>query len=51
MYWKFRLLTRVMDGCRRQEAFCHVPDLKKALVEAFRIFKEGRQIGPHRLDS
>jgi cyclopropane fatty-acyl-phospholipid synthase-like methyltransferase len=40
-----------MDAVVSQEAFCHVPDLKKALVEAFRISEEGRQIGLHRLDS
>jgi sarcosine/dimethylglycine N-methyltransferase len=32
-----------MDAVVSQEAFCHVPDLKKALVEAFRILrKDGR---------
>jgi sarcosine/dimethylglycine N-methyltransferase len=29
-----------MDAVVSQEAFCHVPDLKKALVEAFRILKK-----------
>src|SRR4051794_20313383 len=32
-----------MDAVVSQEAFCHVPDLKKALIEAFRILrKNGR---------
>ena len=32
-----------MDAVVSQEAFCHVPDLKRALVEAFRILrKDGR---------
>jgi cyclopropane fatty-acyl-phospholipid synthase-like methyltransferase len=32
-----------MDAVVSQEAFCHVPDLKKALAEAFRILgKDGR---------
>ncbi len=32
-----------MDAVVSQEAFCHVPDLKKALIEAFRILrKDGR---------
>ena len=32
-----------MDAVVSQEAFCHVPELKKALVEAFRILrKDGR---------
>jgi sarcosine/dimethylglycine N-methyltransferase len=32
-----------MDAVVSQEAFCHVPDLKKALVEAFRILRtDGR---------
>ena len=32
-----------MDAVVSQEAFCHVPDLKKALVETFRILrKDGR---------
>jgi cyclopropane fatty-acyl-phospholipid synthase-like methyltransferase len=32
-----------MDAVVGQEAFCHVPDLKRALVEAFRILrKDGR---------
>ena len=32
-----------MDAVVSQEAFCHVPDLKKALVEAFRVLrKDGR---------
>ena len=32
-----------MDAVVSQEAFCHVPDVKKALTEAFRILtKDGR---------
>ena len=32
-----------MDAVVSQEAFCHVPDLKRALIEAFRILrKDGR---------
>ena len=32
-----------MDAVVSQEAFCHVPDVKKALIEAFRILrKDGR---------
>ena len=29
-----------MDAVVSQEAFCHVPDLKKALIEAFRILRK-----------
>ena len=32
-----------MDAVVSQEAFCHVPNLKRALVEAFRILgKDGK---------
>ena len=37
-----------MDAVMSQEAFCHVPDLKRALAEAFRI-KKRRQVGVYRL--
>jgi cyclopropane fatty-acyl-phospholipid synthase-like methyltransferase len=37
------LANASMDAVVSQEAFCHVPDLKKALIEAFRILrKDGR---------
>jgi len=38
-----RLADASMDAVVSQEAFCHVPDVKKALTEAFRILrKDGR---------
>jgi sarcosine/dimethylglycine N-methyltransferase len=37
------LANASMDAVVSQEAFCHVPDLKRALAEAFRILrKDGR---------
>jgi sarcosine/dimethylglycine N-methyltransferase len=37
------LASASMDAVVSQEAFCHVPDVKKALTEAFRILrKDGR---------
>jgi sarcosine/dimethylglycine N-methyltransferase len=33
-----------MDAVVSQEAFCHVPDLKKALSEAFRILADGGRL-------
>ena len=43
MYWKPPLANASMDAVVSQEAFCHVPDLKRALAEAFRILrKDGR---------
>lgn len=33
-----------MDAVVSQEAFCHVPDLKKTLLQAFRILKKGGRV-------
>src|ERR687897_762299 len=33
-----------MDAVVSQEAFCHVPDPKKAIAEAFRILKKGGRL-------
>jgi sarcosine/dimethylglycine N-methyltransferase len=33
-----------MDAVVSQEAFCHVPDVKKALTEAFRILRKGGRL-------
>ena len=33
-----------MDAVVSQEAFCHVPDLKRALAEAFRILRKGGRL-------
>lgn len=40
-----QLAEASMDAVVSQEAFCHVPDVKKALTEAFRILrKDGRLV-------
>lgn len=38
------LLDESVDAVISQEAFCHVPDMKKAAVEAFRILKGGGRL-------
>jgi len=38
------LADESMDVVVSQEAFCHVPDVRKALTEAFRILKKGGRL-------